>query len=163
MRPRVLLIVICAAFTAPVANAQPGVHTAKAGGDVLHLIRNEKLDIILPEAMRDNNADMWIHVTRAGDPDPLAENFGSTSGYLIFTDRGGDRIERAVFGSEGAVENIDVRGSRDIARAIEGYNYRTPDLSVYDEWREFVAERDPETIAVNTSERLAVASRILNM
>ena len=84
-------------FTIPNVNAQPGVHTAKTGAEVLRLIRNEKLDLILPGVMRDNNVDMWTHVTRAGDPDPLAENFGSTSGYLIFTDRGGDRIERAVF------------------------------------------------------------------
>ncbi len=28
--------------------------------------RNEKLDLILPGAMRDNNVDMWIHVSRSG-------------------------------------------------------------------------------------------------
>ncbi len=82
-------------FTVPHVNAQPGVHTARTGAEVLRLIRNEKLDLILPGAMRDNNVDMWILVTRAGDPDPLAEQFGSTSGYLIYTDLG-DRIERAV-------------------------------------------------------------------
>jgi Xaa-Pro dipeptidase len=142
-----------------VSNAQPGVHTAKIGSEVLRLIRNEKLDLILPGAMRDNNVDMWIHVTRAGDPDPLAEQFGPTSGYLIFTDRG-DRIERAVFGSARAVENIDIRGSLEITRAIEGYDYRTQNFSVYDEMREFVAERDPQTIAVNTSDWLAVADGI---
>ena len=43
--------------------------------------------------MRDNNVDMWIHVTRHGDPDPMAYWFGNTYGYLVFTDLG-DRIER---------------------------------------------------------------------
>ena len=64
------------------------------------------------------------------------------------------------FCSGGAVENIDVRGSRDIARAISGYDYRTQDFSVYDELRDFVAERDPKTIAINTSDWLAVADGI---
>ncbi len=159
MISRVMFILISWMFTVPHVNAQPGVHTARTGAEVLRLIRNEKLDLILPGAMRDNNVDMWIHVTRAGDPDPLAEQFGSTSGYLIYTDLG-DRIERAVFGSSGAVENIDVRGSLEITRAIEGYDYRTQDFTIYDELREFVAERDPQTIAVNTSDWLAVADGI---
>ena len=159
MKFRGMVFLIAMLFIVPIANAQPGVHTARTGGEVLRLIRNEKLDLILPGAMRDNNVDMWIYVTRNGDPDPLAENFGSTSGYLIFTDVG-DRIERAVFGRGGAVENIDVRGSSDIARAISGYNYRTLDFSVYDELREFVEERDPKTIAVNTSDWLAIADGI---
>ena len=65
-----------------------------------------------------------------------------------------------MFGSGGAVENIDIRGSHEIARAISGYDYNTQDFSVYDELREFVAERDPQTIAVNTSDWLAVADGI---
>ena len=156
---QVILFLISVMFVVPVAYAQPGVHTAKTGSEVLRLIRNEKLDLILPGVMRDNNVDMWIHVTRAGDPDPLAENFGLTSGYLIFTDLG-DRIERAVFGSAGAVEKIDVRGSNKIAMAIAGYKHRTQDFSVYDELKEFIEERDPQTIAVNTSDWLAVADGI---
>ena len=70
-------------------------------GKPLRLMRNDKLDLVLPGAMRDNNVDMWIHIGRFGDQ--MRRYFGSTSGYLIFTDLG-DRIERAVFGgSAGAV------------------------------------------------------------
>ncbi len=62
-------------------------------------IRREKFDIVLPEAMRKNNVDMWIHVMRIAIPDPFgAQELGSTSGVFIFTDRGGDRIERAILG-----------------------------------------------------------------
>ncbi len=101
MMGRVMIFLIALMVTVPFANAQPGVHTAKSGGEVIRLIRNEKLDLILPGAMRDNKVDMRIHVTRIGDIDPLAQHFGSTSGYLIFTDLG-DRIERAAFGSGGS-------------------------------------------------------------
>ena len=97
----------------------------------------------------------------------MAPHFGQTSGYLIFTDLG-DRIERAIFGmSEGAVDNIDVYGSREVAMALGGYNYNNLDKSqtftipeVYGEITQFVAERDPKTIAVNTSEWLPIAGGI---
>ncbi len=164
MMSRIIIILISVMFLVPVANAQPGVHTAKTGGEVLRLLRNEKLDLILPGAMRDNNVDMWIHVARGRDP--LVQQFGSTSGFLIFTDLG-DRIERAVFGSSGAVENIDVHGSVNISRAIDGYNYNNSDPrqgfsvpEVFNEITEFVAERDPKTIAVNYSDWLSAADGI---
>ncbi len=165
MMSRIIIILISVMFLVPVANTQPGVHTAKTGGEVLRLLRNEKLDLILPGALRDNNVDMWIHVARGRDP--LVQQFGSTSGFLIFTDLG-DRIERAVFGSSGAVENIDVHGSVNISRAIDGYNYNNSDPrqgfsvpEVFNEITEFVAERDPKTIAVNYSERIVSAENII--
>ncbi|MEE8605360.1 MAG: hypothetical protein V3S65_08295, partial [Candidatus Aminicenantaceae bacterium] len=78
-----------------------GFHAQTKGeGDLEELmsqIRREKFDLILPQVMRENNIDMWIHVLREGNPDPLSSNLGSDSGVFIFMDRG-DRIERAVFG-----------------------------------------------------------------
>lgn len=164
MTLRVALILISVMLTTPVISVELLGHTSKSGGEILRLMRNDKLDLILPGAMRDNNVDMWIHVTRQGDPDPMAQQFGSTYGYLVFTDLG-DKIERAVFGGAGAVEKIDVRGSAAIARALSSYDlgYRHSEGygdEVYDEFRDFVAERDPKTIAVNTSEWLAVADGI---
>ena len=113
--------------------------------------------------MRDNNIDMWIHASRQGNPDPLAYEFGRTGGFMIFTDLG-DRIERAVFAEVfrgwGAIENIDVRGSTDISRALTGYDYGAVDFKVYDELREYVESHNPKTIAVNFSDWLAVADSI---
>ncbi len=162
MKSRVLVFLISVMFTAPCANAQPGIHTAKTGSEVLDLIRKEKIDLILPGAMRDNNVDMWIHVTRQGDQDPMFPEFGSTSGYMIFTDLG-DRIERASFssgfGGVGAL-NFDIYASKELSRAITGYDYNSQDFSVYNEITELVAERDPNTIAVNFSDWLAIADGI---
>jgi Xaa-Pro dipeptidase len=122
----------------PVVHAQE----AKTRFEMLNLIRKEKFDKILPGAMRDNNVDMWIHVIRRGDPDAFALDFGATMGYIIFADRGGERIERAIFGNSFA----------EIA-----------DESVYDiigeeaDITKYVAERDPQQIAVNMSESLSHA------
>ena len=166
---RTIVFLVSSMFTVSTVQAQLPARTPQTDVEALRLMRNDKLDLILPGAMRDNDVDMWIHVTRDGDPDPLAQFFGSTWGYLVFTDLG-DRIERAVFGEEGAVERIDVRGSTDFARAIgpqgEGFRvseeygeeagyvyipYPREEPDVYDEFTEFVAKRDPKTIAVNTS------------
>ena len=115
---------------------------ARARYQIMNLIRKEKLDLILPGAMRDNNVDMWIHAMRRGDPDAFDLDFGATAGWIIFTDRGGDRIERALLGHDFAL---------------------VADESVFDifgpesDLTEFVAERDPKTIAVNMSEWLTHA------
>ncbi len=115
---------------------------ARARFELLNLIRKEKFDKILPGAMRDNKVDMWIHVMRRGDPDAFALDLGGTMGYFIFTDRGGERIERALLGVSFA---------------------RVADSSVYDmfgdesDLAQFVAERDPKRIAINMSESLTHA------
>jgi len=125
-------------FQGFVASAQE----AQSRFELLNLIRKEKFDKILPGAMRDNNVDMWIHVIRRGDPDAFALDLGGTMGYFVFTDRGGDRIERALLGVSFAP---------------------VADPSVYDifaeesDLTEFVAERDPKRIAINMSESLTHA------
>ena len=68
-------------------------------------IRRDKFDHVLPEAMRENEIDMWITVVKEGLPDPLTDDLGrgyvGSIGYYIFTDRGEDRIERVAFGISG--------------------------------------------------------------
>jgi hypothetical protein len=133
-------------------------------------IRREKFDIVLPEVMRKNNIDMWIHVMREKLPDPFgAEDLGSTSGVFIFTDRSGDRIERAILGRRwgashrgrvdwdtklveecGAYDIIgdSVRVQQPVGGPETEYDYRFKGL------KEFVEERDPKRIALNFKKEL---------
>ena len=131
----------CVAMLITVSSSATPMNSVKAGAEYLHLIRKEKFDHILPGAMRDNKVDMWIHVIRTANPDPMAWYFGGASGYIIFTDRGVNRIERAVLGGGGSADLYDLFGSPD-------------------QLKSFVAERDPGTIAVNTSAWLAMADGI---
>ena len=88
-----ILVLLC--FGTPEAFAQDEEDLTEWN----HRIRREKFDIVLPEVMRRNNVDMWIHVMRETIEDPFgAEDLGATSGVFVFTDRGTDRIERAVLG-----------------------------------------------------------------
>ena len=102
-----------------------------ASRELMKLIRNEKFEVILPQVMRDNQIDMWIHMK--GGEDPLDFELGEVPGAYIFTDRGGDRIERAVFGGRGDEELYDIFGAKT-------------------EIAQFVSERDPKRIALNYSQ-----------
>ena len=66
--------------------------------EMLNLVRRDKFDFIMPGAMSDNDIDMWIHVIKRGDPDPFGLDLCANLGYFVFTDRGWDTIEMALFG-----------------------------------------------------------------
>jgi Xaa-Pro aminopeptidase len=114
--------------------------------ELMNQIRQEKFALVLPEVMRENRIDMWITVNREGFDDPLTEDFGKgyvgAYGYYIFTDRGGDRIERAVLGIDTAL--VEDNGAYDI--------FGSPD-----DLQAFVAERDPKTIALNFAPNIGAA------
>ena len=119
---------------------------AKRRWEFMNEIRREKFDLVLPKVMEDNNVDMWITVVREGYDDPLTVDFGKSyvgsTGYYIFTDRGTERIERAALGVSGHL--ISENGAYDII---------TGDYDL----KEFVAERDPKTIALNYAEHIGAA------
>ena len=108
--------------------------------EIANMIRSDKFNYVLPKAMRNNNIDMWIIIDRGRGTEPLFGDFGyatsNGNGIFIFTDRGGDRIERAVLGGE--PELLMESGLYDVFDSIENL-------------RSFVAKRDPKRIAVNIS------------
>ena len=136
-------------------------------------IRLEKFDLILPLVMRKHNIDMWIHVMRETISDDFGgEDLGSTTGVFIFTDRGGNRIERAVLGRRWSSAPSflgQVRGAdSDALKESGAYDIigepvdRTempggPDTELDHRFKdvgEFVAERDPKRIGLNFLEKL---------
>ncbi len=109
-RVRILITLLSILFL--VQNLQGQIPEGENLVNMMNQIRKEKFDYILPHVLRDNNIDMWIHVMRAGRPDPLGSALGSSSGVFIFTDRDGDRIERAVLGQSD--ESLPGTGAYDI-------------------------------------------------
>lgn len=112
----------------------------------MNQVRNDKFDLVLPEAMRENNIDMWIIMNREGNLDPLyadmGEGYVGGTGYYIFTDRGGDRIERATLGIDGY-----------LLREGGTYDY----FGSADELKAFVTTRDPKRIGLNMSKNFGGA------
>jgi Xaa-Pro aminopeptidase len=119
---------------------------AKQRWDQLCQIRKDKLDLILPEAMRENGIDIWIVASREGHGDPNAAMLGGgyvgDIGYYIFTDRGGGRIERAALGIGGAAFDqcplYDIKGPPSDLRA-------------------FVEARAPARIGINVATEIGTA------
>jgi len=114
--------------------------------ELMNQIRQEKFDLVMPEVMRENDIKMWITVNREGFDDPLTEDFGKgyvgSYGYYIFTDRGGERIERAILGIGTAL--VENNGAYDI-------------IGDAADLRNFVEERDPASIALNFARNIGAA------
>lgn len=126
------LIAICLLFFEELAGQ------ARDQWEMSCLIRHDKFDYVLPKAMRNNNIDMWIIIDKGRGTEPLFRDFGEATsngnGIIVFTDRGGDRIERAVFGGE--PDMVQACGVYDIFMEPEDLRY-------------FVAKRNPKRIGVN--------------
>jgi len=129
---------------APVGAQAPAEH-ARTRWERLCQIRRDQFDLILPAAMRDHGVDMWIVMQKENQYDPMFDDLGrgyvGSVGYWIFTDRGGDRIERATIGVSGY--QLDKCGY-DLVKAFAPL-------------KPFVAERNPKRIAINMSEEIGAA------
>ncbi len=143
------LLVPCVLLLAPprALHAQARQHPeARVRWERMCQIRKDKFDTILPGAMRDNGIDMWIVAMKEGHYDPLWDLLGrgyvGSVGYYIFSDRGGDRIERAALGIED--HHREACGAYDI-------NDGDPDLL------KFVEARKPKRIALNMSDEMGFA------
>ncbi len=162
-----MIFLFAVLFTVLFANAQ-----AQEEDDLRewnNQIRRDKFDIVLPQAMEKNNVDMWIHVMREAISDPFgAEELGSTSGVFIFTDRGDDRIERAILGRRWGTTQRERREVKTLVEESRAYDIigdpvfvAEPVSSPMTEYdyrfkgiREFVEARNPKRIAVNYRENL---------
>ena len=152
LRPsRALLLAFAALAVGPPALLAAAPSTVETGEarrrwERLCRIRKDKFDLVLPRAMRDTGIDMWIVMFKEGHYDPLYEDLGrgypGRVAFYVFTDRGGDRIERAALGVEGHM--------------LEGC--RAYDLVEGDyDLKAFVAERAPRKIGVNMSDEMGSA------
>ena len=153
--PILISVAVAGAVGIPAAAQERGLSEATL--ELMRLqIRRDKFDHVLPQAMRDHGVDMWIHVIRDRNPDGLASELGGQSGAFVFTDRGGDRIERAILGhTDEALWEDD---SYDIL--LPGDEGFEGDPGWPQVIGEFVAARDPERIAVNFSGINALADGI---
>ena len=109
-------------------------------------IRLDKFEQVLPPAMRDNGIDMWIVAAKENHYDPLWKDLGrgyiTGIGYYVFTDRGGDRIERAALGPSGY-----------LLAESGAYDTIAPAATLAD----YVKSRDPKKIGVNMSDQIGPA------
>jgi Xaa-Pro aminopeptidase len=137
-----LTLLLISSTTAPAAGAQE----ARRRWEMQRQIRLDKFEQVLPQAMRAQGIDMWIVAVKENHYDPLWQDLGrgyvSGVGYYVFTDRGGDRIERAALGPSGYL--VEESGAYDIF---------APAATL----PAFVKERNPKRIGVNMSDEIGPA------
>lgn len=135
-----LALLILAA--APALQAQE----ARRRWEMERQIRLDKFEQVLPRAMRDNGIDMWIVAVKENHYDPLWRDLGrgyvTGSGYYVFADRGGDRIERIALGPSGY-----------LLAESDAYDRLGPASAL----AEVVRERNPKRIGVNMSDEIGPA------
>jgi len=134
-------------LTLALATAMPvSAQEARRRWEMERQIRLDKFEQVLPRAMRDNAIDMWIVAVKENHYDPLWKDLGrgyvTGLGYYVFTDRGGDRIERVALGPSGYL--ISESGAYD-------------QLSAASTLADFVKQRDPKRIGVNMSDEIGPA------
>jgi Xaa-Pro aminopeptidase len=137
-----LTLLLISSTAVPAANAQE----ARRRWEMQRQIRLDKFEQVLPQAMRAQNIDMWIVAVKENHHDPLWQDLGrgyvSGVGYYVFTDRGGDRIERAALGPSGYL--VEESGAYDIF---------APAATL----AAFVKDRNPRRIGVNMSDEIGPA------
>jgi Xaa-Pro aminopeptidase len=137
-----LAVLVVLAPTSTPAAAQE----ARRRWEMQRQIRLDKFDYVLPAAMRAHGVDMWIVAVKENHADPLWNDLGrgyiTGLGYYVFTDRGGERIERAALGPSGYL--IEQSGAYDIFAPASTL-------------AAFVKERNPKRIGVNMSREIGPA------
>jgi Xaa-Pro dipeptidase len=133
-------------FTANTVNAQNTPFPAERSPWAS--IRKERIQKLLPEAMKRAGADSWLVVCRENDNDPLAlhvggENAGGSAAFLFFL--AGDHVRSVAISPEGeAIALKDMRLHDEVIVIERGSN-------IWKTVMEQIRKYDPQTIAINSS------------
>ena len=154
---RSVSFVVLVLFTLAVQSAFAGVaiEDYERRPEVQNRLLEERLDLLLPTLMRETGVDMWLVVAREYNDDPVFLSLvpkprftARRTTMLVFFDRGDEGVERLTV-------------SRYPLGAMYEAAWEGGDLDA--QWQrlaEVIAERDPKTIAVNTSDTWPVADGI---
>lgn len=129
------------------ASCTPPEPVVQDTGERFERLRRERIEAFLLEALRTNNVDLWLVVTRENNPDPLAADLAAENAVLpaalLFEVREGALHTRAI------CANFDVDPFRASGIYQQVSSYGSEGLLPH--LREAVQAIDPQRIAVNVS------------
>lgn len=127
--------------------ALPAVLPLREQATLVNALLRQRLDTLLPMAMREDGIDMWLVVCQEDHLDPILRTMIPWQSWtpilhiLLFFDRGGDAgVERL------NLSMIDMKG------LMETGWTRPSGESQWETLRRLVEERDPRRIGINTSD-----------
>ena len=111
-------------------------------------IRKERIQKLLPEAMKNAGVDSWIVVCRENNNDPLAlhvggENAGGAAAFLFFLN--GDKVKSVAISPEGEAIALKDMKLHDEVIVIERNS------NIWKAIKEQIQKTDPKKIAINSS------------
>lgn len=113
-----------------------------------HSIRKERIEKLLPEAMKLAEVDAWIVLCREIDNDPLAKHVGGenatgTAAFMFFLHN--DKVKSVVISPQGDAKALLEGGLYDKVIVAERYTHIWDDVALQ------IKKEDPERIAINSS------------
>jgi hypothetical protein len=126
-------------------NAFPRVLSMREQAQVIHQLLKQRLETILPMAMRESGLDMWLILCQEDDLDPVfttlipMDTWCPILQMLVFYDRGQGR----------GVEGINISGTKTHDLYDRPYTGQVEE----EQWpllRRIIEERDPQRIGINT-------------
>ncbi|MCH7823509.1 MAG: M24 family metallopeptidase [Acidobacteria bacterium] len=122
-------------------------------------VKLEKMEVHLQPAMHRAGVDMWIIMSREFNVDPMLQMFGDygisgwyghRNAYIFFDPGDGAALERSLLGTHQSGR------MREFFPTIIGYG----EEGLKPHLEQFIAERDPQRIAINRSRTVAMADGI---
>jgi len=158
---KIFLLIVFICFIIPEIKAQstnditPDILSMRDRAEVMDRWTEHRLDHLVPELMRREGVDMWVLVAREYNEDPVLltmlpatwQSSRRTTILMFFDPGNGEPVERL------AVARYDIGFFE-----TQWFPDEEPD-----QWKRFgqvVAEKNPETIAVNFSDNFALADGI---
>jgi Xaa-Pro dipeptidase len=113
-------------------------------------IRKQRIEKLLPQAMKASGIESWIVICRENDNDPLAmhvggENAGGTAAFVFFLED--DKVKSYAVSPAGEAAALKDIGLHDQVIVIERGS------GIYESINKLLEEFDPERIGINSSER----------
>lgn len=141
----VISLLLMAAFSFVEAQTKP----FPAENNPWQRIRQERIQKLLPDAMKNAGVDAWIVICRENDNDPLAihvggENAGGTAVFMFFLKNG--YIKNVAISPEGEAKALKDLKLQDEVVVIERGS------SIWGTIAEQIKKYDPSKIAINSSE-----------
>ncbi len=112
-------------------------------------LRKERIQKLLPEAMRLTGVSAWIVICRENNNDPLAmhvggENAGRPAAFMFFLKN--ENVHSVAISPRGEAKALKETGMHDEVITIERH------ASLWKAVAETITKEDPESIAINSSE-----------
>ncbi|TKJ29028.1 Xaa-Pro aminopeptidase [bacterium (candidate division B38) B3_B38] len=143
-----LAINIVTVASVSLADEPPAILSMRERAQVIDRLLLTRLETVLPQEMREHNFDMWLVICRETNEDPVFRTLSPEDPWAM------RRLGMMVFYDRGAKEGVERIIIAKHNKKLYRNEWRRLEESQWESLARVVAERDPQRIAINQSERM---------